>query len=71
MIAIARFAVQLPGEANATKEYTHRWMTEDMTTAAVELAEWQITEKPKIEDEEGWKMKLLDWHVEPRADIGY
>lgn len=71
MIAIARFSVLRAGETVATKAYRHTWMTESSDTAIVELADFQANELPKIEKEEGWKMKLLDWTVVERPDIGY
>lgn len=71
LIAIARFAVILPGETEATKAYRHTWMTESRDTALIELADWIANELPKIEQEEGWKMSLLEWTVEDRPDIGY
>lgn len=71
MIATAMFEVTLAGETKATEFYKHTWQTEDINTAIAELATWQVGEKLRIEQAEGWKMKLFDWRVQARTDIGY
>lgn len=71
MIATAMFEVTLAGETEATEFYKHTWQTEDINTAIAELATWQVGEKLEIEAKEGWKMKLFEWTVVARPDIGY
>jgi hypothetical protein len=71
MIATAMFEVTLAGETEATEFYKHTWQTEDINTAIAELATWQVGEKLRIEQQEDWKMKLVQWIVQERPDIGY
>lgn len=65
MIGTAIIEVKYPDKE--AYKHEHTWMSEGLDYAPVELADW-IKETEK---EQGCTLKILEWSLQERADIGY
>ena len=65
MIGIAIIEVIYPDQP--PYKHQHVWMSEGIEYAPVELADW----KRETEEQQGCTLKILEWRLEERTDIGY
>ena len=65
MIGIALVEVTYLGE----QPYMHRhvWMSEGLPFAPVELMDWQ----QQTQQEQGCTLRILQWTLKERSDVGY
>lgn len=65
MIGIAILEITYPGEA--PYKHRHIWMSEGPEYALVELIDWER----ETQEAQGCTLKILEWKLEERPDMGY
>lgn len=64
MIGTAIIEVTYPGQA--PYKHRHTWISEGWLYAPVELADWM----QETEQEQGCTLKIVEWSLQERVDIG-